>query len=154
MDNIWKINLCCRFSFIWRHPSLWREPFIALRKKIQWSWQRIKRGYCDYDLYNLDSTLIQTIPDMLDSFISRTHGYPDNSRLQELGIVSMETWQNYVREMANKFREANADDENEFDYISQTEQWAKREIELAEEHQKRLEEALDMMKPVFFALWD
>ena len=45
-------------------------------RHIKWSWQRIHRGYSDYDVGDIDIWFNLIIPDMLLDFKNNAEGYP------------------------------------------------------------------------------
>ncbi len=44
---------------------------------IKWSHQRIRKGYCDYDLFSVDDWFMKIMPEMLRVFKKTRHGSPD-----------------------------------------------------------------------------
>ena len=38
-----------------------------LKNKIKWALQRVKRGYSDYDVYDVDMWFLNIMPRMLDN---------------------------------------------------------------------------------------
>ena len=52
-------------------------------RRLKWSFQRVKYGYCDYDAYDIGEWLCSVIPSALRHFSEVTHTYPD-IRLKEL----------------------------------------------------------------------
>ena len=53
--------------------------------------QRTKKGYCDYDLYNIDGWFINIFPKMLGEFAERTCGYPCNEEELKKEVSKMST---------------------------------------------------------------
>ncbi len=57
--------------------------------KRRWCIQRAKRGFSDYDLYEIDSWFLTIIPEMIDELIKRRRGYPifiEDEYLKEKGL--------------------------------------------------------------------
>ena len=50
--------------------------FRDIKNKIRFKYQKVKKGYCDYDLYDMDYWFIKTFPKMLGEFAKNTIGYP------------------------------------------------------------------------------
>lgn len=58
--------------------------FRDIKNKIKFKYQKAKKGYCDYDLYDIDDWFIKTFPKMLGEFAKNTIGYPmTDGELQE-----------------------------------------------------------------------
>ena len=181
------------------------------RKCLKWSKQRITRGYCDYDVWEMFSFLQTIIPDMLQTLKDTrmgSPGYLGKHYTNEDGILVNDTchdeWDNIVERMIFLWRELDEDTcskKNPYDdaYMEAFTEFHDRygifgeklqtEEELEEnrkrggggtvhfmdelpeykeisdkyrEEEKRLEEyresckdeAFDMLKQHFFALWD
>lgn len=73
-------------------------------KKIKWSFQRITRGYSDYDIYNLYYWLIRVIPSAIRDLEKDLHGFPFD--------MTEEAWKNYLLDMASHFENYYAEWEN------------------------------------------
>jgi len=50
--------------------------FRDIKNKIKFKYQKAKKGYCDYDLYDMDYWFIKTFPKMLGEFAQCTCGHP------------------------------------------------------------------------------
>lgn len=44
---------------------------------LKYAYQRIKRGYCDADLWEIDGWFLTVVPDMLKQFSKTRKGYPE-----------------------------------------------------------------------------
>ena len=181
------------------------------RKCLKWSKQRITRGYCDYDVWEMFSFLQTIIPDMLQTLKDTrmgSPGYLGKNYTNEDGILVNDTcheeWDKILERMIFLWRELDEDTcskKNPYDdaYTEAFTEFHDRygifgeklqtEEELEEnrkrggggtvhfmdelpeykeisdkyrEEEKRLEkyresckdEAFDMLKQYFFALWD
>lgn len=75
--------------------------------------QRIKKGFCYRDIWNIDSWFLNVIPDMLDELKHTQHGFPtrflksDGSDTDEEIDRAAEKWKDILTEMAFLFSEAN-----------------------------------------------
>ena len=75
--------------------------------------QRIKRGFCYRDIWNIDDWFLSVIPDMLDELKNTRRGFParflknDGSDTDEERGRAAEKWEEILTEMAFLFREAN-----------------------------------------------
>jgi len=91
---------------IWR--SWTKRPFYyyltqpgQFFKRIKWCWQRITRGYCDCDLWDLDCYVSELIESMLYDFADKTQGYPDTL------CKDIMEWRNKIMETAYAFTKFN-----------------------------------------------
>ncbi|MBR5428237.1 MAG: hypothetical protein IK118_07805, partial [Clostridia bacterium] len=48
-----------------------------LRTRRKWAKQRAKRGFCDRDLWAIDTWFIEIMPEMLEALADRATGYPN-----------------------------------------------------------------------------
>lgn len=78
------------------HPHKW---FRHLYLNIKHAWQRITRGYCDEDWWNLGYWLLNILPPMLDDLADNANGWP-----QQDGFPEFEDWQKYLRGIAANLR--------------------------------------------------
>lgn len=44
---------------------------------LKYAYQRIKKGYCDADLWEIDGWFLTVVPDMLKQFSKTHNGYPE-----------------------------------------------------------------------------
>lgn len=58
--------------------------------------QRIRKGWCESDVWNLDLYLESIIIDTLRQLADVSHGYPGNDE-----FPTFESWQNWLRETAD-----------------------------------------------------
>lgn len=77
--------------------------------------QRVKKGFCFRDTWNINDWFLNVIPDMLDELKTTCHGYPsrflknDGSDTDEDRDRGAERWSEILTQMAFLFREANED---------------------------------------------
>lgn len=97
-------------------------------KKIKWAYQRVKRGYSDWDLGDMDYWFLETIPKMLKDFKEKNNAIPTGifeeyfDVHKELGIekeelgdywndevekIVMDKWNEMLDRMIFCFTEAN-----------------------------------------------
>lgn len=124
MKNVWERN-----TFKWYYRKPWKLPRL-LFKHIKYSWQRITKGYCDKDLWSIDSWFIKIIPDMLQQFKETRKGSPGclgQVYVDDKGItcndICHEEWDKILEEMIFLFREMDEDE-------------CQRENPYREEHEK------------------
>lgn len=80
------------------HPWKWIKELF---RNMKFAWQRATRGYCDSDVWSMDSWLLALLPDMLRDLANDPVGaYP--------GVEPFDTpekWRNWLFKMAAKFLE-------------------------------------------------
>ena len=165
------------FSFRYYLFRPWR--FIeATLKNIKYARQRVIRGWSDRDTWNLDSYLLEILPEMINYLREHTHGYPGEYN----GFPTPESWDNYLKEEIilplQNAREEQTTQINEYDeefhsysinFVKQEngfvtleftepeglrKKWFEREKEINEWRQKELERAFAAMAKHFYSLWD
>lgn len=88
--NIWEIDIFPEKS--WYRIDLKCRSFF---RKIKWTCQRAKYGWCDRDLWDLYYTLGNYIASSTKELANRTHGYPP-------GITEKE-WDNILKNISKHF---------------------------------------------------
>ena len=80
-------------------------------RNIKFAWQRITKGYCEYDYWNIDCYLLKLLPELFDDFRKSLHGYPCS--------FTEEEWNNFLlKEVIEPLRNARDDQKveiNEFE---------------------------------------
>ena len=71
MLNIWK-----NMMFPWRYPPNWIKNIKNFFRCIKWSYQRIVRGYSDYDVWDLDVYYTNIMVNSLRQLAKKHHGIP------------------------------------------------------------------------------
>ena len=161
------------YSFCpWKYPSNWWKNLRQCARNFKWAWQRATRGYCNFDLWDLDTFYVQLFGDSLIDFQKDLHGAP--SEFYDEENDSIEDWQNYIKEMAVHFLRSREDDDffqNEYEdaalngmYFEDgqlkhqdeglNDKWFAREKEIAESRQQEFDKGWNMMHDVFHHLWD
>lgn len=79
----------------WR-PNRWD-------KRVKHYWQRAKRGYSIWDLWNLNTYLAKLLANSLEDLANTTHGYAPE-------FETIEEWRQALREMSQGFRAFNEED--------------------------------------------
>lgn len=146
-------------SLPWFHP----KNLKYFKSNLECAKQRITRGWCYRDWYNLDNWIETVFPEMLEDFVKNHHGLPnkDYSKTPPEPILWAEN--QYTKEEQDKFNDIF---EEYLLEIAQHLRNAREEYydselkdkltfsEFEEYCQKEVNKALDMLKPVFFELWD
>lgn len=136
------------------------------------AWQRATRGWADRDTWNLDSYLLDILPEMIDYLREHTHSYPGEHQ----GFPTYESWQDFLQNEIviplQNAREEQTIQKNEYheEYFNLTssseyflnnhyynevrEKWLAREREIGEWRLQELERGLKNLNSVFFNLWD
>lgn len=172
MLNIWK--QFPKGGYYLNHPV----RFIRhLFRPFKWAWQRVTRGYADCDLWDMDRHLIKLLPQMLKQLSVSAKDYPQNVHLS---FASATEWSDYLKNIAEHFMNADEDfcpQKNEyapmFSYCGVTEtkhpdgtvsvvsnapeelrkNYWNRIVEINQWREREVCKALEMLAPVFFALW-
>ena len=123
MYNIWHQE---KFPLTYKikHPLRTAKTFA---RKIKFSHQRITRGWCDADAWNMGTWFLNVVPDQLRYLSNNTHSYP-------LSVINDKEWKQILLDMAEHFVLAGYTD-NE-DVI------------------KHKDKAFELMKKHFYDLWD
>lgn len=117
-----------------------RYPKIALHNVkvlVKIRYQRMIRGWSDYDAYNFHSWFLGTIPEMIKHMRNNLHGTP-------IG-VELEEWETILETIENSFRNA------DIDYIELD---GMTNDEVNEFIQTNLSKGMNMLNRWFFDLWD
>ena len=147
-----------------KYPKNWISMFRAYRRSFKYAYQRITRGIADCDYWDLDSYLLKIFVQGLDLLLKNQCGYPGNDE-----FPTPESWDKYLKEMREYFYRA--DESNNYYPTPKEKIWwhgveageedpdaAKAMCNEASTNAKRrerdLKKGLDMMKHVFFLLWD
>lgn len=126
-------------------------------------WQRIKRGYDDYDVGDFYSWFMETVPNILDSMA-------DANEISHPASKTLDSWNMEIRKIASLFRESDEqlsslkneymeDFINRFFHLEQKdaeldeEKWREREKELEQYRTENLKGAFRLLKKYFRELW-
>ena len=136
------------------------------------AWQRMTRGWANRDTWNLDSYLLEILPEMVDYLREHSHSYPGEHN----GFPTPESWDSYLKEeiviplqnaREEQTTQINEYEEEYFNLSSSSgrflntrsdnevrEKWLAREQEINEWRLQELERGLQNLVAVFFNLWD
>lgn len=158
-----KLNALYR-CFPYPARRFWKNiPFMI--RAFRRMYDRITKGYCESDLFDLDEHLLDLLSAMIRDLRDNLHSYPD-----EYGF---EGWKDYLTEMANHFEMAHAwfDEEpdiyknkytEEFREMTRMnpkfpdirEKYLNREREIQKIKDEELRQGLEMLRKEFHHLWD
>ena len=155
--------------YSWKYPSCWFKNIKIFFSHIKYAFQRMKRGYADSDVWDLDYYFLTLFAESLSQFANEINGFPDNT------FNTPEDWSRYILKIAQLFYQANdmndyyehpiSDKVNEYlDYDIEhitnnipedlTEQWINESAENEKKRKEDFKKAWEMMGEVFFDLWD
>jgi len=152
----------------WRHPRNWLENIKSFFRSLKWCYQRAIKGYCDKDIWGLDSSICDYLYGTLKQLSKNCHGWPDSK------FETYEEWQEYLSETAELFYRANLANEyykNEYEeeYLASfsinveklaykrdkelADKYLNREKEIFKQQQEDLKLGLKKLNDVFYALY-
>lgn len=99
-----KLNVFSYGFLTWRHLPNWPSNFMQFFRNLKYVWQRAIKGYCDQDVWNLDSFYATLFENSLRELKNTTHSYP-------MGLSSVEEWKKILEEMAYLFHACQEDNE-------------------------------------------
>ena len=139
-NNIWKLYVS-------------RNPFKRFFKRIKFSIQRIKYGFCDWDIWDLDTYISTMIPDALRKLSKDTIGYPSDLAIDDFENEDavMDKWRaelNHIADLIEDGWRSYDFSSDGFDGLS-TEECKK----LVEERRANLKEGLRLLSERFGDLW-
>lgn len=155
--------------------------FRNIYNPIKWAYQRVKYGWCDRDLWNMDCWFLDVIIPMLKRFKEIKHGYPANMTLEQWNSIvdemimhfencdennpinHNEKWDRYFNLMTKDYQNDNTVD-NFLDMCNTDpctvgqqeakEEWLTREQAIYDFRKKEREQAFKMFCEYFESLWD
>lgn len=165
-----KLNVFNVYYCPWKYIGNWKENIDIFLRNFKWAYQRITRGFSDYDAWDLDSHMTELWCQSLLYLAEHTHGYPGTDE-----FPTYEAWQSYLYKIVELLRKSQEDykcdeyvNKYEKNYDAITKVWGTRTPEEEEIVKKYLDEearidtartnyrnqALDMIKHVYGHLWD
>lgn len=164
--NSWRVYLRKPWEFF-------EDTWLNLKA----AWQRATRGWADRDTWNLDSYLLEILPEMIDYLRTHTHSYPGYGEFD-----TPEKWDKFLKEEIviplQNAREEQTIQINEYEeelhsypinFVKQEDgfttlefadpeelrkKWYEREKEISQWRKKELERGLAAMAKHFYNLWD
>lgn len=86
-------------------PNKLRNIFRNFKELIRikkWKKQRVQQGFCDFDVWNFGDFIAEVIPNGLRALADVTNCYP-------VDFDSLESWQDFIRKMAEDIESINYD---------------------------------------------
>ncbi len=149
-----------------------------LKNKIKWALQRVKRGYSDYDVYDVDMWFLDIMPRMLEQLKNTTHSAPllPNTTTE----TCHEEWKKILDRMIFLLHDMNEDtcsfknkyEEDYFKYLDETSFEQRNDRDFDKQYDElrnnyfgqekikaihmnlRKQEFFDMFCKYFYDLWD
>ena len=97
------------------HKDIFGIPQIFARD-VRCCWQRIHNGYCEKDVWSIDSWFLKTVPDMLQTLKDTHKGSPSclgKNHVNEKGVLCNDSchteWDKLLDKMIFLFHEADKD---------------------------------------------
>ena len=153
----------------WKYPSNWIRNARLFFRQFKWAYQRMTRGFCDFDTWDLDNYLSQLLADSIRHLANTTHGYPGTDEFS-----TYESWRDYLYkisdllnyslgELPNEYEEAwfakvkekglgHSDETPEEKEI--TDKYLNKEKENDNLKMQAQNEALKMIYHVYNMMWD
>ena len=72
-------------------------------RRIKWAWQRAIKGYCDFDIYELDTYHTNMMIKALRDFVNKTQSYPND--------MDYDGWLHTIVKIADYLEESIEDDD-------------------------------------------
>lgn len=134
----------------WRYPSNWIKNIKSFLYNFKYAYQRIIRGYSDYDIWDLDSYFTNTISNAMEDFVelnkSGLSGYPAH-------LNNCDEWHKKILAAAHHLYMANSEND---EYEKRREEWfdedtmkVKPEINIIEQEKEINQEAQDHLHKAF-----
>lgn len=156
----------------WKYPSNWIRNTSLFFRQFKWAYQRITRGFCDSDYWDLDHFLAELMAQSIKKLADETHGYPGTDE-----FPTYESWKDYLYEIVEKLRfSLNEDMYNPYEHLwlktfegkdlsevinnrtpeeeEITDLFLNAEADNDERRQDALYDALYMIRHVWGNLWD
>lgn len=158
MKNVWNSK-----ELRWRIRHPWKLlRFVFLNMK--YSWQRITKGYCDKDSWNIDRWFMDIMPNMLQQFKENRNGSPGilgTDYVDADGIRCNDTcheeWDKILDEMIFLFKEMNEETckrKNPYEDEDVENNFYEAEKELDRYRENCKNQAFTLFAKWFFYLWD
>ena len=161
------MNVLTNFEYSKRyyltHPWKFVSKCLANAK---YAWQRITKGYCDLDWWDMDSWLLKILPSMLKVMAAKTISYPAPLDIKEEDSEKYyQEWISFLKQLAADFewcQEDNIDKENEYyeafhnDIHNKeiSEKYIQRCTELENMREEKIKTAFAALADNIWELWD
>lgn len=129
----------------------WKKPF----RSIKFAFQRMKKGYCDYDTWDIDSYLDKILPGMLRQMARETISAPVRVEDGKIHQLTDDEWKSELRQAALMIEMAMIlEDECIFQPDQETlQEYAKRDEAATKSSNKYRKMAFDWLLRNYRNLW-
>lgn len=172
------INCLTDFPYSIRYYLTHPHKFIRqCWMNIKAAWQRITKGYANYDIWDMDHYILEILSRMLRQLATRANGYPGHepfttyeewikwlqamaTRLEALQTNWTETQNEYEEEYFNALEARRQIIDNQIIYAQDNElkilhdKWLKRAEELNEQQQVETIKVFEELGRYWYLLWD
>lgn len=151
----------------WKYPANWFRNVKLFFRQIKWAWQRATRGYCDWDVWDLEAFYLPLMRDSINKLAEVSHGYPATNDW------TYDSWTAYLKTLADALNDCMADSAelnqywSDFDKMLTNEQeysdeekatlrrcYYDRERQIADEQQDLLEHTFQKIAKHLKTMWD
>lgn len=142
--NVFKLNF-----YSWRYPDHWWRNIKMFARAFKMAYQRVTKGFCDWDRYDLDYYYANLIGDSLKEFAHKTNSYPIN--------IKPEEWTEKLDKLGSQFKAYTMDPESAKPFV---EKWEKENNSPETEKDIELKlndlmvESLKELAQIYDDLWD
>ena len=88
-----------------KYPSNWWRNIKWFFRSFKYAYQRVRRGYSDYDLWDIGDYIIGLSAQALEDFSKKTHSYPDEYtkyNKKEDSDEGFDNWTQEIKECSSK----------------------------------------------------
>ena len=111
MNNVFKYGWMS-----WRYPHNWWGNIKLAFRQWKWAYQRATRGYCDYDIWDFSSYLLDVLSGGLKHLADNHYGWPGTG-----DFPTDEEWTQFLNDMSDKFYRAQ--ESNDYYPAPMAEKW-------------------------------
>jgi len=152
--NVFYDELHCGWRYFTYNPIKWCKRLIRAMKM---AYQRIDRGWCMWDLWDMDRWMLDTLPEMLDALGERGSAYPE-------AFESKEKWVEWLKEQARLLRTGREEEQaaanpyykeviEQGNFNFRKEYWAEVK-RIVEKSRNNIRVAFSNLGEHFYDLWD
>lgn len=135
------------FDKIFHHKSfLYWQNLKMLPRQLKWAKERICRGFCQADWYNMDDWFARVVADMIDEFAENTVSYSDK-------FETSEEWRAMLKEMSQHLRNAGIEEIAEEKFANMQNKDAQYMV-MNNWRRNEIKKFCELFQKYYFELWD
>lgn len=135
------------FDKIYHHKSfLYWQNLRMLPRQLKWAKQRICRGFCRADWYDMDDWFAHVVADMIDEFAENTVSYSDDFKTPK-------EWTITLKEMSQHLRNAGIEEIAEEKFANIKNENAKCMV-MNNWRRNEIKAFCELFQKYYFSLWD